>query len=124
MDMCFHWIQDRIIQEHFHVFWKPGPNNLGDYHSKHHPTPHHIKLQHTNLHEPYSSQTTLQGCVNSPNRYIAGTSIGLSKGINANLQQWVNNQFANTVTAITVVLENSFSALANMLYPMCCKPAD
>ena len=28
MDMRFHWIQDRIIQEHFNVFWKPGPTNL------------------------------------------------------------------------------------------------
>ena len=28
MDMRFHRIQDRIIQEHFHVFWKPGPTNL------------------------------------------------------------------------------------------------
>ena len=24
MDMRFHWIQDRILQEHFNVFWKPG----------------------------------------------------------------------------------------------------
>ena len=28
MDMCFHWIQDIILQEHFNVFWKPGPTNL------------------------------------------------------------------------------------------------
>ena len=62
MDMRFHWIHDRILQEHFRVFWKPGPTNLGDYHSNHHPTPHHIKVRHTNLHEPHSSQTTLQGC--------------------------------------------------------------
>ena len=84
MDMRFHWIHDRILQEHFYVFWKPVPTNLGYYHSKHHPTPHHIKVLHTNLHEPHSSQTTLQGCVNSPNRYTTGTSIGLSKGLNTN----------------------------------------
>ena len=65
MDMCFHWIQDIIIQEHFNVPWKPGPTNLGDYHSKHHPTPHHIQVRHTNLHEPHGSQNTLQGCVNT-----------------------------------------------------------
>ena len=97
MDMRFHWIHDRILQEHFHVFWKPGPTNLGDYHSKHHPTPHHIKVQHTNLHEPHNSQTKLQGCVNSPNHYTTGTSIGLNKGINTNLQKQGNNQFANDV---------------------------
>ena len=68
MDMSFHWIQDRILQEHFNVFWKPGPTNVGDYHSKHHPTPHKIQVQHTNLHEPHVSQNTLQGCVNTPNR--------------------------------------------------------
>ena len=39
MDIRFHWIHDRILQEHFHVFWKPGPTNLGDYHSMHHPQP-------------------------------------------------------------------------------------
>ena len=56
-----------------------------------------IKLRHTNLHEPNSSQTTLQGCVNSPNRYTTGTSIGLSKVLNTNLQQRVNTQFAKDV---------------------------
>ena len=68
MDIRFHWIQDRILQEHFNVFWKPGPTNLGDYHSKHHPTSHHIQVRHTNLHEPHGSHNTLQGCVNTPNR--------------------------------------------------------
>ena len=29
MDMRFHWIQDIILQEHFNVFWKSGPTNLG-----------------------------------------------------------------------------------------------
>ena len=84
-DTRFHWIHDRIIQEHFHVFWKPGPTNLVDYHYKHHPTPHHSKVRHTNLNEPHISHTTFQGCVNSPNRYTTGTSIGLSKGLNSNL---------------------------------------
>ena len=67
MDMRFHWIQDRILQDHFNVIWKPGPTNLGDYHSKHHPTPHHIQVRHTNLHEPHVSHNTLQGRVNRPN---------------------------------------------------------
>ena len=68
MDMRFHWIQDIIIQEHFNVFWKPGPTNLGYYHSKNHPTTHHIQVRHTNLHEQHGSHNTLQGCVNTPNR--------------------------------------------------------
>ena len=97
MDIRFHWIHDRIIQEHFHVFWKLGPTYLGDYHSKHHPTPHHIEVQHTTLHEPHSSQTTLQGCVNTPNRYTTGTILGLSKGLNTNHKQRGYNQFANDI---------------------------
>ena len=106
MDMHFHWIHDKILQGHFHVFSKPGPTNLVDYHSKHPPTPHHIKVRHTNLHEPHSSQTTLQGCVKSLNRNTTGTSIRLSKGLNANLQQKGNNQFANAVTPVTAARAN------------------
>ena len=37
MDMRFYWINDRIEQGRFRVFWRTGPENLGDYHSKHHP---------------------------------------------------------------------------------------
>ena len=66
MDMRFHWIQDIIIQEQFNIFWKPGPTNLGDYHSKHHPTPHHIQVRHTNLHEQHGSHKKLKGCDNTP----------------------------------------------------------
>ena len=35
--------------------------------------------------------------INTPNRYTIGTSLGLNKGLNTNLQQWLNNQFANNV---------------------------
>ena len=55
MDMWFHWIQDRILQRQFNVFWKPGPTNLGGYHSKHHQEYHHIHVRGTNLYEPYCS---------------------------------------------------------------------
>ena len=95
MDMRFHWIQDIILKEHFHNIWKPKPTNLEDYHSKHHPTPHQIQVQHTNLHETHSSQNTLQVCVNTTNRYTTGTSLGLSKGLNTNHIHRDNNQFAN-----------------------------
>ena len=97
MDMRFHWIQDIILQKHFNVFWKTWPTNSGDYHSNHHPAPHQIQVQHTNLHETHSSQNTLQGCVNTPNRYTTGTSLGLIKGLKSNHKQRGNNQFANYV---------------------------
>ena len=97
IDMRFHCIQDRILQEHFNVFWKPGPTNVGDYHSKFHPTPHQIQVRHTNHHEPHTSQNLLQGCANTPNLYTTGTSLGLSKVLNTNHKQRGNNQFANDV---------------------------
>ena len=124
MDMRFHWIHDIILQEHFNVFWKPSPTSLGYCHYKNHPTPHHTKVRNTNLHEPHSSQTKLQGCVNSPNRYTTDTCISLSKGLNTNLQQRGNNQFANAVTTVTATRAISLVALAKTLYPMRCKPVD
>ena len=66
MDMRFHWIQNRIQQSQFYVFWKPGPTNWGDYHSKHHSEAHHMQVRSTNLYEPNCSFTSLQGCVKSP----------------------------------------------------------
>ena len=37
MYMRFYRIKNSIKQGKFRVFWRPGPENLGDYHSKHHP---------------------------------------------------------------------------------------
>ena len=44
MDMRFYRIKDRIKQGKFQGFWRPGQENLGDYHSKHHTTEHHIAV--------------------------------------------------------------------------------
>ena len=62
MDMWFYWINDRIEQGQFFVFWRPGPENLGDYHSKHHPPEHHRAVFSKYLHVP--NLRLLQGCVN------------------------------------------------------------
>jgi len=45
IDMRFYWLVDRIKQNQFTVYWKPGVMNLGDYHSKHHPPSHHQKMR-------------------------------------------------------------------------------
>ena len=45
IDMRFYWIQDRIKMGHFHVFWRPGSENLADYWTKHHPTAHHREMR-------------------------------------------------------------------------------
>ena len=62
MDMRFYWINDRIEKGQFCVFWRPGPENLGDYHSKHHPPEHHRVFRSKYLHVP--NLRSLQGCVN------------------------------------------------------------
>ena len=62
VDMLFYWINDRIKQGQFRVFWRPGPENLGDYHSKNHPTENHIAVRSKYFHVPKLS--SLQGCVN------------------------------------------------------------
>ena len=41
MDMRYFWVQDRVNQKHFWIYWDRGLQNLADYFSKHHPTSHH-----------------------------------------------------------------------------------
>jgi hypothetical protein len=41
MDMRYHWLTDRVRQKQFDVYWRPGRENLGDYHTKHHSAQHH-----------------------------------------------------------------------------------
>jgi hypothetical protein len=34
MDMKYYWLQDRVRQKKFDVYWRPGKDNLGDYHTQ------------------------------------------------------------------------------------------
>ena len=45
MDMRFHWIRDRIRQNHFKVEWKPGITNLADFFTKAHSCKHHLAMR-------------------------------------------------------------------------------
>jgi hypothetical protein len=62
IDMRFYWLQDRIKQGQFHIYWAPGSINLGDYYTK-----HHSPAQHKRVHPIYrytaTSPSSLQGCV-------------------------------------------------------------
>jgi hypothetical protein len=62
MDMRYHWLTSRVRQEQFDVHWRPGRENLGDYHTKHHSAQHHKDMHHLILHEADSIQV-LRGCV-------------------------------------------------------------
>ena len=41
IDMRFYWPRDRNNQNQFHLHWKPGSENIADYHANHHPPAHH-----------------------------------------------------------------------------------
>eukprot|EP00957_Ditylum_brightwellii_P029228 2208926-Ditylum_brightwellii.AAC.1 len=50
IDMQFYWVRDRCTQNHFIVYWVPEEKNFGNYHTKHHPTLHHKKMQKNFIH--------------------------------------------------------------------------
>jgi hypothetical protein len=62
MDMRYHWLTNRVRQKQLDVYWRPGRENLGDYHTKHHSAQHHKYMRHLMLHEANSLQV-LRGCV-------------------------------------------------------------
>jgi hypothetical protein len=50
MDMRFYWIQDRIKQNQFRVYWNRGDRNWADYFTKHFPEKHHRDVRPQYLH--------------------------------------------------------------------------
>jgi hypothetical protein len=62
MDMRYHWLTDRVRQQQFYVYWRPGLENLGDYHTKHHSAQHHKDMRGLILHQANSLQV-LRGFV-------------------------------------------------------------
>jgi hypothetical protein len=56
MDMRYHWLTNRVRQKQFDVYWRPGRENLVDYHTKHHSAQHHKDMRHLILHEANSLQ--------------------------------------------------------------------
>jgi hypothetical protein len=61
MDMHYHWLPDRVLQKQFDVYWQPGRENLGDYHTKYHSAQHHKDMRNLILHQAHSLQV-LRGC--------------------------------------------------------------
>jgi trehalose utilization protein len=62
MDTRYHCLTDRVRQKQFDVYWRPGRENLGDYHTKHHSAQHHKDICDLIFHEANSLQV-LRGCV-------------------------------------------------------------
>jgi hypothetical protein len=56
MDMQYHWLSNRVRQKQFDVYWRPGRENHGDYHTKHHSAQHHKYMRGLILHQANSLQ--------------------------------------------------------------------
>jgi hypothetical protein len=41
MDMRYHGLTDRVRQKQFNVYWRPGEDHLGNYHTKYNSAQHH-----------------------------------------------------------------------------------
>ena len=41
IDMRLYWVRDRVNQNQFMIYWRPGTNNVGDYVSKYHSPANH-----------------------------------------------------------------------------------
>jgi hypothetical protein len=65
MDMKYYWLQDRVRQKQFDVYWGPGKDNLGDYHTKHHPAQHHQYMRPISIRQA-NSLNVLGGCAKLP----------------------------------------------------------
>jgi hypothetical protein len=56
MDMRYHCLTDRVRQKQFDVYWRPGCENLGDYHTKHHSAQHQKDMCGLILHQANNRQ--------------------------------------------------------------------
>jgi hypothetical protein len=45
MDKGYHWLTDRVRQKQFDIYWRPGHENLGDYHTKYHSAQNHKDMR-------------------------------------------------------------------------------
>ena len=60
MDMRFHWLRDRSVnQKQFRFHWRPGSLQRGDYWTKHHSAAHHRNMRSEIL-TPYSIVVALR----------------------------------------------------------------
>jgi hypothetical protein len=69
MDMWYYWIQDRVKQDQFHVYYGPSQDNLADYFTKHFVAKHHQLIRPTYLFmttRAVLASSILWGCVETP----------------------------------------------------------
>ena len=49
IDMRFYWVQDRVKQGQFYIYWQQGIENMADYFTTYHPTRHHRHMRENYL---------------------------------------------------------------------------
>ena len=60
IDMRYHWIRDRVAQDHYQVMWFPGRINLADYFTKSHSEAHYLAMRKYYVHDSPDPPTTRQ----------------------------------------------------------------
>ena len=63
MDKRFYWLQDRVEQGEFRVFWATENHNLVDYFTKYHSPATHKQLRPIHPYIKDKSPSSLQGCI-------------------------------------------------------------
>ena len=86
-DMRFRWLNCRVNQQQFDVFWEKGIHQLADYPTKHHPGPHHRCVRPIYLYEPDKSPTTMEGCA----RILEGAHLRTKSQMTRSIQRFTNN---------------------------------
>jgi hypothetical protein len=103
MDMRFYWLQDRVEQGQFRIFWAPGKINLADYQSKVQPASVHKAVQPIYRYVKGKSPTTLQGCDKILESLASGTNTVTSRYLNTTGSC---NQVSHTTSQINQLVYN------------------
>ena len=58
--MRLYWLQDRVKNKEFKVYWSQGKNNLADYYTKHFSPTYHQQVRPTYILKGHNMSTTEQ----------------------------------------------------------------
>ena len=75
IDMRFYWVRDRVDQNQFKVYWRPGKTNLADYVTKHHASTHHRLMRPIYLHQAQYLKRLQEIQVSLPRLHCEGVLI-------------------------------------------------
>ena len=78
IDMRFHWIRDRVDQNHFKIIWKKGKLNKADFFTKIHPIKHFKEMR--NVYVAETSNDQFKGCVRTKPSRLVGRLPAQGKG--------------------------------------------